>query len=102
ETASDMFVLMRAWRYADRNNYDVGRCRNLGIHAQSARQVRPLFEQFMRIAEQQGVVVAVPAAGALTDAPGTCATTTNEAIQKCLLVGFSDHLATRLDAGTLR
>ncbi len=27
---------------------------------------------------------------------------TNEAIQKCVLVGFSDHLACRLDVGTLR
>ena len=47
ETQSDFFVLMRAWRYADRNGYNLERCRRLGIHAQSARQVGPLFEQFL-------------------------------------------------------
>src|SRR5207247_9777036 len=81
ETASDMFVLMRAWRYADRNNYDVGRCRKLGIHAQSARQVRPLFEQSMRSADREKLDI--------SEKP-----VSNEAIQNCILVGSSDHLAT--------
>ena len=89
ETASDFFVLMRAWRYADRNGYDLGRCRKLGIHAQTARQVGPLYEQFIRIAKNEKLDV--------SERP-----VTNEAIQKCVLVGFSDHLAHRLDVGTLR
>ncbi|MCG3150322.1 MAG: hypothetical protein PCFJNLEI_03805 [Verrucomicrobiae bacterium] len=89
ETASDMFVLMRAWRYADRNGYDLRRCKALGIHAQSARQVGPLYEQFIDIARREKLDV--------SEKP-----TTNEAIQRCILVGFSDHLAHRLDAGTLR
>ena len=80
---------MRAWRYADRNGYDLGRCRKLGIHAQTARQVGPLFEQFIRIAKNEKLDV--------SERP-----VTNEAIQKCVLVGFSDHLACRLDVGTLR
>jgi len=80
---------MRAWRFADRNGYDLGRCRKLGIHAQTARQVGPLYEQFIRIAKNEKLDV--------TDRP-----VTNEAIQKCVLVGFSDHLACRLDVGTLR
>jgi ATP-dependent helicase HrpB len=89
EIASDMFVLMRAWRYADRNGYDLGRCKRLGIHAQSARQVGPLYEQFVDIARREKLDV--------REKPAT-----NEAIQRCILVGFSDHLAKRLDAGTLR
>ena len=89
ETASDFFVLMRAWRFADRNGYDLGRCRKLGIHAQTARQVGPLYEQFIRIAKNEKLDV--------SERP-----VTNEAIQKCVLVGFSDHLACRLDVGTLR
>ncbi len=89
ETASDMFVLMRAWRYADRNGYDLSRCKRLGIHAQSARQVGPLFEQFIDIAKREKFDVSEKQ-------------TINEAIQRCILVGFSDHVATRLDAGTLR
>jgi ATP-dependent helicase HrpB len=89
ETQSDLIVLMRAWRYADRNGFSVDRCRRLGIHAQSARQVGPLLDQFLRIAEREGLDV--------SEKP-----VSSEAIQKCVLVGFSDHLAHRLDAGTLR
>ncbi|MEI6085018.1 MAG: ATP-dependent helicase HrpB [Verrucomicrobiota bacterium] len=89
ENASDMFVLMRAWRYADRNGYDLRRCKALGIHALSARQVGPLYEQFIDIARREKLDVSEKQ-------------TTNEAIQRCILVGFSDHLAKRCDAGTLR
>jgi ATP-dependent helicase HrpB len=89
ETESDFFVLMRAWRYADRNGYNLDRCRKLGIHAQSARQVGPLFEQFLRIAEREGLDV--------TEKP-----VEREAVRRCLLVGFSDHVAHRIDVGTLR
>ena len=55
ETESDFFVLMRAWRHAERNGYEIERCRRLGIHAQAARQVGPLFEQFLRIAADEGL-----------------------------------------------
>ncbi|HEY2918817.1 MAG TPA: ATP-dependent helicase HrpB [Candidatus Binatia bacterium] len=89
ETESDFFVLMRAWRYAERNDYHIERCRRAGVHAQAARQVGPLFEQFLRIA----------AAEALDTSEKPVA---HDAVRRCLLVGFSDHLAKRLDAGTLR
>ncbi|MCX6997204.1 MAG: ATP-dependent helicase HrpB [Kiritimatiellaeota bacterium] len=89
ESASDFFILMRAWSYADRNGYNLDKCRRLGIHAQAARQVQPLFEHFLRIAREQGLT---PEERAAPD----------EAIQKCLLVGFADQLAVRLDGGTLR
>ncbi|HUJ08973.1 MAG TPA: ATP-dependent helicase HrpB, partial [Verrucomicrobiae bacterium] len=89
ESESDFFVLMRAWRYADRNGYSLDRCRRLGIHAQSARQVGPLFEQFLGIARREGLDVSEKRVA-------------NDAIQRCILLGFSDHVARRLDAGTLR
>jgi ATP-dependent helicase HrpB len=89
ETQSDFFVLMRAWRYADRNGYNLERCRQLGIHAQSARQVGPLFEQFLGIAKREGLDVSEKRAA-------------TDAIQRCILLGFSDHVAHRLDVGTLR
>jgi len=87
--ASDFFILMRAWRYAKQNHYDVARCKRLGIHAQSARQVEPLFEQFLDIAKREQLDI--------SEKP-----VTNEAVQRCVLAGFSDHTARRLDAGTLR
>jgi ATP-dependent helicase HrpB len=89
ETESDLFVLMRAYRYAERNGYNVERCRKLGIHAQTARQVGPLYDQFLSIAKREGLDTEEKPAN-------------REAIMKCLLVGFSDHLAHRLDTGTLR
>jgi ATP-dependent helicase HrpB len=89
ETESDFFVLMRAWRYAERNEYDIERCRRMGIHAQAARQVGPLFEQFLRIAADEGLDT--------SEKP-----VAHDTVQRCVLVGFSDHLAKRLDNGSLR
>ena len=52
---SDFFLLMRAWRDAERNGFQPERCRRMGVHAQAARQVGPLFEQFLRIAAEEGL-----------------------------------------------
>ncbi len=89
EHASDFFLLMRAWRQADRHNFSLDVCRRLGIHAQGARQVGPLFEQFLAIAAKEGLDVAEQRVD-------------DTAVRKCVLAGFSDQLARRLDAGTLR
>lgn len=88
-TTSDFFRMVRAWNYADKNNYRLEACKALGIHAQSARQVKPLLEHFLRIAKQEGFD---------TDPRPV----EDAAVQKCILSGFSDQLARRLDAGTLR
>ena len=89
EHESDFFLLMRAWRYADRAGYDLDACRRLGVHAQAARQVGPLFQQFLEIAANEGLDVSEKRVD-------------SAAVRKCVLVGFSDHLARRLDGGTLR
>jgi len=89
EHESDFFLLMRAWRYADKANYNMDACRRLGIHAQGVRQVGPLFEQFLEIARGEGLDIAEKRIDGV-------------AVRKCVLVGFSDQLARRLDGGTLR
>ena len=89
ETESDFFLLMRAWQFADQNNYSVDACRRLGIHAQGARQVGPLFKQFLEIAHKEGLDVAEKGIDGAQ-------------VRKCVLAGFSDQLAKRLDGGTLR
>jgi len=89
ERESDFFLLMRAWRYAERNGFSVDACARLGIHAQTARQVGPLFEQFVAIASDEGLD------------PSERRVDGSE-VRKCVLAGFPDHLAHRLDAGTLR
>ena len=89
EHESDFFLLMRAWRYADKANYNMDACRRLGIHAQGVRQVGPLYEQFLEIAAAEKLDVAEKRIDGV-------------AVRKCVLLGFSDHLARRLDRGTLR
>jgi ATP-dependent helicase HrpB len=89
EADSDFFVLMRAWRYAEQCDYQMDGCRRMGINAQAARQVGPLFEQFLRIAAEQGLDIG--------EKPLDRA-----AVQRCLLVSFPDHLAKRLDGGSQR
>ena len=89
EHESDFFLLMRAWRYADQMNYSLDACRRLGIHAQGARQVGPLFEQFLEIAVKEGLDISEQRVD-------------GAAVRKCVLAGFSDQLAKRLDVGTLR
>ncbi len=89
EHESDFFLLMRAWRYAERSGFSVEACRRLGIHAQAARQVGPLFGQFLEIASAEGLDVAE------RRVDGT-------EVRKCVLAGFPDHLARRLDTSTLR
>jgi ATP-dependent helicase HrpB len=89
ETESDFFLLMRAWHYADSARYGIEDCRRLGIHAQGARAVGPLFDSFLEIASREGLDVREKNLDPV-------------AIRKCVLAGFSDQLARRLDAGTLR
>jgi ATP-dependent helicase HrpB len=87
--ASDFFILMRAWSYASKSNFSLEACRRAGVHAVTARQVGPLLQQFLAIAREEGLDVA----------PKPMA---DEALQKCILIGFSDRVARRLDEGTLR
>jgi ATP-dependent helicase HrpB len=89
EHESDFFLLMRAWRFAEKNNFSIDACRRVGVHAQGARQVGPLFEQFLSIAKKEGLDV-------------TEQRVDGTAVRKCVLAGFSDHLGKRLDGGTLR
>jgi ATP-dependent helicase HrpB len=89
KATTDFWILMRAWNFASNNQFRVEACRRLGIHAVTARQVGPLFEQFLRIARDEG----------LNTAPREVK---DEALQKCILIGFSDRVAHRLDQGTLR
>jgi len=89
ETESDFFVLTRAWREAERLGFHGERCRQIGIHAQAARQVQALSELFLRIAANEGLDVREKEVD-------------HVAVQRCLLMGFSDQLAKRLEPGSLR
>lgn len=89
KASSDFWIVMRAWNFALKNQFRLDACRRLGIHAVTAKQVGPLFDQFLRIAKDEG----------LDTAPREIK---DEALQKCILIGFSDRVARRMDQGTLR
>lgn len=89
ETESDFFILIRAFRYAENSRFDGQRCARLGINAGAAREAAQLRDQFLAIARDEGLDV-------------TATETKPDAIQRCVLAGFPDQVAVRLDAGTLR
>jgi ATP-dependent helicase HrpB len=89
ETDSDFFTLMRAFRYAENSRFDGQRCARLGINAGAAREAAQLSEQFLAIARDEGLDLQ-------SSEPKP------SAIPRCVLAGFPDQVAVRLDAGTLR
>ena len=87
--SSDFWLLMNAFSFASQNQFRIDALRRLGIHGITARQVGPLLDQFLRIASDEGLDVVQRRLD-------------EEALQKCILIGFSDRVARRLDEGTLR
>ncbi|MBL4576024.1 MAG: helicase, partial [Opitutaceae bacterium] len=86
---SDFTRMISAWNYAKQARFSVDVCRELGIHAQASRQAARVFEQFLGIAQKKGLSTLVD----LVE---------GDELGKCLLSGFSDQLALRIDKGTLR
>jgi len=86
---SDFFLHLRALRFAEQRNFNPQTCRPLGVQAPAAREAAALAAQFLRIAKDEGLDV-------------TPRDETGEALQRCVLAGFPDMVAMRLDAGTLR
>lgn len=86
---SDFFRMMNAWKFAADNKFQLDACKRMGIHALTARQVGPLLDQFLRIAGREDLDIR----------PHEVA---EEVLQKCVLAGFSDRVARRLDGGSLR
>ena len=88
-TASDFWLLLRAWKHVASNDFRPEDCDRTGVHAATARQVGPLFQQFLELARREGLDTTP------RDVP-------HEAVQKCILLGFSDRVGRRLDSGALR
>ena len=86
---SDFFHLLRLWEMGRAKNFDPDWCRQWGLHGLSASQAGELADQFIRLAKAQGLDT-------------TSRPLDEDAVRRCLLVGFSDQLALREDLGTLR
>lgn len=89
EGESDLLLLLRAQRFAEQALFHVERCRPLGIHGGAAREAAALAKQFLQIARDEGLNI---------DSPNP----SSESIQRCVLAGFPDQVALRMDEGTLR
>ena len=55
EDESDLFILLRAFRFAEKNHFDPRRCARLGVNAGAAREAGQLWEQFLSIARAEGL-----------------------------------------------
>src|SRR5678816_779713 len=82
-------VLIPAWEFAASQDYRIDALRRAGVHGVTARQVGPLHDQFLRIARDQGFDTR---AKPIDDV----------ALRKCVLLGFSDRVARRIDEGQSR
>jgi ATP-dependent helicase HrpB len=91
--ASDFVRLARGFFWARERRFDPETCGSLGIHAGAAREAGRLQERFAAAARANGLDA--------RDLPPVESWRT-ESVARCLLAGFSDHVAQRVDAGTLR
>lgn len=89
DATSDFFVLLRALRHAEQASFNPQRLRPLGVNGIAAREASALAQQFRGIAKDEG----------LDCEPRD---TSSEALARCILAGFPDHVGVRLDRGTLR
>jgi ATP-dependent helicase HrpB len=88
---SDFFVQLQAWHWAQAAKFNPSACAALGIHGTAARQAGDTARQLLQLAQRQGL-----------ETRGAALPDESERIAKCLLAGFSDHLAKRNDTGTRR
>jgi ATP-dependent helicase HrpB len=89
DATSDLFVLMRALRYAENANFNPQKLRPIGVNGIAAREASALAQQFRGIAREEGLA-------------DEARDTSSEALAKCILAGFPDQVGVRLDRGTLR
>ena len=89
EDGSDFFPRLALLQRAVEMKFDADACDRFGVHGQAARQADQAARQFLRLAEGQGL----PVSDRIADPT---------AVRPFVLLGFSDRLAVRLDAGTLR
>jgi ATP-dependent helicase HrpB len=111
DNVSDFFLLANAFAHAARNNFEGKACFSFGINAHVAREVAQAFAQIVEVCQEAGLLrggegvkegkvddekseVTLPYFH--TFAPSASA----EAIARCHLVGFLDHLAVRTSTGS--
>ena len=89
DATSDFLILLRALQFAEKANFNLQTLRPVGVNGIAAREASALARQFLGIARDEGLDC-------------TERNTSGEALARCILAGFPDHVGVRLDRGTLR
>lgn len=89
EEDSDLFVWLRALRFAEKERFHPAACGRMGIHGGAAREAAAVRDRLLGLSQAMGLKV--------EESPAT-----GDKLRKCVLAGFSDHLGKRMDGGTLR
>jgi len=90
---SDWQPLLRAFEGAAAHRFDLGWCRDHGVHAGAAREAHTLMQQISRIAEG----AFYQRKSSTRDRDGDLWTT----VRRALLAAFPDHVGARKSKGTL-
>jgi ATP-dependent helicase HrpB len=86
---SDFFLEMRAFRFAENKQFRRETCAKLGVHGGAARRVGQVRDRFLSIVRKEGLPLEEKAGD-------------SDLVRECILGGFSDQVARRMDGGTMR
>ncbi len=104
QAGSDFVILIRAFEWARDRRYRMEDCRALGVHAETARQVAKLAEQFSQIARVEGGRTDIRVDPQTSMRPhrslGIGEKWGGDAVARCVLAGFADQVGVRRGAGT--
>jgi ATP-dependent helicase HrpB len=88
---SDLLIQLRALEYAHEKSFDRQACEPLGIHAVAARQAYMAKQQLLQQTQSAGL-----------NANHLCDDNLFASLGRALLSAYSDHIAMRIESGTLR
>ena len=89
---SDFYTLIRAFEFARKNQFSTDLCKRYGVQAQVARQVQDTYHQILDIVNSPRGKETEPEEAVAHDP---------DALSRCLLTGFIDHMCVRRAQGTL-
>ena len=99
QNVSDYFLLANSYAYAAQNNFDGKVCFQFGINAHVAREVAQTWAQLLDVCKEAGLLAA-DAVDQADDAVPAFNLVLLEAIPRCHMAGFLDHLAVRTSTGS--
>lgn len=100
--SSDFLLAIRAFEFAWRNRYSVEKCSEYGIHAQAAKTVELIFKKLLQNCYSIGLGPNDKTNIDSWESVFDISPVELVDLRRTMLSGFLDHLARRIDQGTLR